>query len=301
MRQIFYRNCASGAFSNLNYLFADSVILSALKISLLACYLFQLARRGAGAFTLQVAPPMRESTANLINLFAATYRRVRVRQDVDDAEIHSYHIIRIDRRRGFNFTHRVQVIVALAQYKINFTLPKWQQLALVVTALKRNCLASGNCPDVHRFVFREANNSIVVGNRTVSFERAKAFVIQLVSVSNFRDAAHNHLRRQVKLRLCFVVRQFMQSELFKRWFRRRLPALRANPVAGFVCTLKRLAQGFSLRRRWLQLEIDDQLHAAILPQLVKYGELKRTVKSLFAVAAFSSPCINAGVSKRESR
>lgn len=296
--QVFQRDCAIRALSVSDNSFRDAVILVTLKSLLIASELLQLTLCRACLLLLQVSAAVEVSPPLFFNLRAAINHTVGIRSDVDYAEINAQYVLRRALRQFFYLAHGVQVVVAFTKHKVNFTFAKWQQLALVVAALKRGCFSAANRPQIHVLAFGEANNSIVVSNAAVTFEGALSFLIQLVSVRNFRHGAHDHLRGQVKLRLAFVVRQFVQGELFERRLWLCLPALLTNPITRLICTLKRLAQGLSLRGRRLQFEINYQLHAAIISQLVKYRELKRTVESLFAVAAFSSPCVNAGVSKR---
>lgn len=277
------RNRRVCAFGFLNKLFTDDVIFVATKVCFFVFAILQRATHllwpCAACFplcrrTLQSLAACVVTLSNLLDLCAGKDLSVRVGRQVDDAEVNSQNILRRASRQLFHVTDRVQVKVPLAIHKVNFTFPKRQQLPLVVAAHERDGFSAANCPQVHRFVFSETNNSIVVSNRTMTLERALPLVVQLISVAHFGNAAHDHLRREIKAVFRGVIGQLVQRKLFKGWLWLCLPTLLTNPIASGISSLKRLFERDSLLFGRLQFEIHNQLHAAIISQLIKYRELR---------------------------
>lgn len=288
-RQIFDGQSAACAFSVKNQVFTDAVVYIALVAGLSARQLFKFALGGFCAFALQTLTAIRHFAPLAFNLCAGHYLSVRRGSYVGNPKVHAQGISKAAFRRFFDVADAVQIEVALAVYQINFAFAIGQKLSLIFAAHKRNNEPARHSPKGNSIVGFEADNSIVVSDAAVPFERALSLLVQLVSVRDFRDTAHDHLRGEVKLRLRFVVRQLVQSELFERWLWLGLPALFTNPITRRIRSFKRLAQRLSLLRCWLQFEINYQLHAVIIAHFIKYRQLKRTVESLFAVDTIPLP------------
>lgn len=279
--EVFKSYCASGAFSLVHDLLRDTVVLIGLEVSLLPCDLFKFATGRNSTLLLKICPTINVFTAYLLNLLTSMCIGIRVSSNVDYTEVDTYYIIGNTKRWLFNFTHRVKVEVTCTINQIYFAFAKWKKLSLIVSADKSYGLSTFHCPDVNHIAFREADNSIVIGNAAMFLESTFSLFIHLVGISDFSDATNNHLSSKLVGIFNRVVNQFMQIKLLESL---SVPSLLTNIVASLISPLKRRAENLRLFTSWLQLEINDQFHGT--QYATNYQVWK--ARSLRQVAAFSS-------------
>ena len=285
MRQIFDSYSTALCLCLLNKSLTNYVIRITLKSTLCAGKLFEFALGRARTFALKITPTMGVLAASLINLLSAKWLSVAVSCDADYPQVNAQNILSIIKQRLINITNRVQVEVTLAINQICLALTEWQQLTLILPTLKRDCLSAFKRPDGHPLVFLERKNPIVIGDAAVLTKDALVFGVEFVGVRDFGYQPDDNLSRKAKGIFRVVIDEFMEVILLEYF---TVPSLFASRIARLIRTLKGRTQEFSLLFGWYQLEINYQLHAAMIIQSFKYGRLRRLFESTIAVATHSS-------------
>ncbi len=285
VRQILDGYSAALCLRLLNKSLANKVIRVPLKITLSARELFEFTLCRARTLLLQVAPSVRVASASLINLLSAKWLSIAISCDVNYSQVNAEHVLSIIKQRLIHIAHGVEVKAALAVNQIRLAFAERQHFPLIVATHERNNLTTFQRPDGHSLVFLERENSIVICDAAVLTKDALCFSIKFVGVGNLRNQSHDNLSRKLKGVADRVVDEFMQVVLAKCL---TVPSLLADYIARLIRTLKRRAQEFGLLCSWLQLEIHNQFHAAIIMQAFKYERLRRWLESTISAAAYSS-------------
>jgi len=261
VREVFKHNAEFGAFSSGNDAFRNAMVLVFVESPLLAAHLAQSLLRGASADTLQERASSGVAFAVCLDGSAGMLFAEAVGGYVHDTEVHTKHAVRREQVRFVEVAHGRQVPLAANEHQINFSFAMREQLALVVAADVGDLGAAGQHPQRYDVVGLERQDSVVVGLRSMFAKNALRFLVDLVGIGNFRDAANRHLRRQLKAFAQFAIERFVHVKLTCRF---RCETLLRQPVASLVAALKRGAQLNLLLFRRLQSDVSNQFHASIM-------------------------------------
>lgn len=255
---------AASALSRSNNGLTDIVVCPSREALFFLASLLEQAACRLRTFGLKLAPKLTVAIANILDCLALVDSTVTVNRDIGDANINAQETVNVQRSGLINVADSEQIELAVDTSKVGFALLGLQQLPLVFTANERNYLTPRHCPDRNR-VARQApvEHAVIVGNATQRPKCSLCFLIQLVRIGHFGDAANNDLRRQVELLTNRVVGQFVKRELTKGLC---LPCYLANLRASSIGRLKGYLEQFGLFWGGLQLHFSGQFHASIVPQ-----------------------------------
>ncbi len=159
-----------------------------------------------------------------------------------DAKIDPEPVFESSRRWLLDIHRGEQVPLAVPIKKVTLALSKLQHLFGALVAHVGDMLAPFDRPDRNRVVI-VPKNPVVVSDGAERLEDSLSLPIELVSISDFRDCAHNHLRTKIKASLGLVVGQLVQLVLPERVI---LPSYLADSIRSFVGSLKRFPEHVSL-------------------------------------------------------
>ncbi len=150
-----------------------------------------------------------------------------------------------------------QIPAAIAKSEIGLTPFVREQRALALTADERNPLAPSDCPEA-RGLTAPRKNSSVIGDRSERLEDSPLEFVQLVTVGDLGDAAHDDLRRQVGEGCAAVmVGESVDRKLAKCG---RVEREIREPVAGCIRAPKSGFERARLNFAGSKLHLDRQLH-----------------------------------------
>lgn len=256
--EIFKCNPASGVFRSLHQLFGDAVVHVFGKATFFAAAFLEQAFGRLRAFGLQFRSEPGITVAYPVHLSAGVAIPVAVRGDVLHAEINAEKLSDIFFLRRFNITGGEQVELPVYVDKIAFTTLAGEKFPLAFSADKGYLLPTTNCPD-RDFRLREivGQDAIVKCNRAKRAEYPFGFAVNLVGVSDLRNAAHSDLCAEWKFLPNVVVGKFVERKLTEYLV---LPCLLADVIASGVCYLKRLLEKLRLFWRRKEFHFRGQFH-----------------------------------------
>lgn len=246
--KIFKGNCKARAFSLSHDCFGNAVIYVFLKTTLLARNSFELSLGGTRTYFLKLLTLPCHAFSVFFNTFARIASTLRINGKIDNAEINTKNIFRVDKVVFINIACAGNIKNALNQHQINFTLSGFKKLSLIITALKRYLLPAVKGPNRNQITCHHTKDSIVIRLRRMLLENSLFFFVKLVSIGNLGNAANSHLSRKVKLGLNVIVGSFVQFKLTKFFI---LPGELRNIVAGLIRGFKGSFQKLILFRRWI--------------------------------------------------
>lgn len=291
--EIFNGDSTTGALRFLHDALTDHVINIRLKASLFARELPKLALGRPGAFALEITATMFVLSAIFLDLITRKHFAVAVRCDVDDAEINAEKIPDILWLWRLCFTSDEQVEFATDIAQIGLTSLAFKELPMAVAASVFHLLTPAQCPDVVRSLGRvQAENAVIVGDRTILAEVPLAFSVGLVSINDLTDHTHGHLSSQPETSTDFVIYQPVERDAAKDL----LPPRHITGVVGsLIGSLQGFDEEFSLLIGWEQLQFCSELHAYIVVQSTrKVNILKKGGEGAFLC------CFQAAVSCADS-
>ncbi len=223
------------------------MVLVFLKPFLPAAYVAKAAFSGPCAEALQGGASFGVTLAVGLDFSPAVPLTQAVSGDIDNTKIHTQHAFRGQQFGIVKVTYSGQIPLAAHEHQINFTLSVLKQLALVIATRVTNLLAATEQPQGNFLIADKAQDTVIIGLRGMFTEGVFSFLIQLIGVRHFSNAAHRHLGRQLKLSAKVLVGKFMQIVLPKHL---AFPSAFGKPVARFIATLKGQAQSAFLRWSW---------------------------------------------------
>lgn len=256
--QILNSNTASGVFSPIDNLFADTVVFLFGESPLTAGKPLKHTPRRLGSFGLQSAALPKATAANAEHVHPAVLVAVAIGGDVDDTKINAQNAVNVNQIGRFNLTGNEQVEVATNGTQVGFTPVALQEFPGAFPTNERDMLAAGECPD-RRLPLKQIKrqDTRIVGESAMLLKAPLLLLAGLIAVSNLGDSTDDHLRGEGKLLTGRMVRQPVQAELAEHLL---IESLFANPVARGVRLLKRGSEKLKLFRRGLQFNLCHQLH-----------------------------------------
>ncbi len=163
------------------------------------------AERASGrcrAVAVQIATATGRTAAVVLNALARARCAVTICCDSGNAQVNAREIVhsRRFRRRNHTGDEQAQLAADGAQVgftPIGFTPIAFTKPAMAPAALIAHALSATQCPDVHR-IGREAEDTVVIGNRAAPAEAPIPFPVKLAGINDLADHARGHLRRQAK-------------------------------------------------------------------------------------------------------
>lgn len=253
VRQVLQRYRALRAFSSGDDLFANLVVLMALKARLFAAALPQPPPGRLGALALQPGAGAAVPAAGAEDQGAGVLVPVRVGGNIDDAQVHAEHVIGIEWRL-FGGVHRHrQKPLSVAEDQVGLPSAAVQPRCLVGAEANRDNDPPGKRQEGNAVGTLPRHEPLVVRERAVGPELGPLRLVSLERFTHFADRANRHLGRQAKRIAGRVVSLVLQLV----FVRRAEPEGHARQVvAGGVERLQRLPQG--VRLFWRRFQFDQQ-------------------------------------------
>lgn len=244
--KVFKDNTSPGVFSSLNDFLGNSVVGGALESSLLAGELLEVPPGGRRSLLLEGLLEGVDSDTGVIDGLPGERLAVRSGGEVDDAEVHTEKVLNI-RNIVFGHLDRLkQIPLAIFGDKVRFTFHVRKQLVIVTD--EGNLQASVYGPERgNPLVNAVRKNAHIVSNRTEKAKHALSFLVQLVRVSNLRDATHHGLGRELRRFSDSVINALVKPELVKNLV---CPGIFGHLITSPIAFLDRGKQGLRLGVVW---------------------------------------------------
>jgi hypothetical protein len=273
--QVFNGNSFALHFCRLNNAFRNSMIDDCCGSPFLAFEPFQelcavsfaRMRSSFRAFALNGA-------TNLLPMFTVSVKRiggmldaVRGNNYIGEPKIHTDEFLYILNVFFGNFYGLEKIEFTLFVNQISLAFNVWQVLWIV--ANKRNVQSSADSPDRYGEIF-VSEYPAVIGNCAKLTKGTFFFLIQLISICHFADAAHKHLRGEVERGFKSVITEVVYFELIENFV---LPRNIGNGIANSISLPHRLNENASLFRCGQKFYFQRQFHTAkilIIFLLFKY-------------------------------
>lgn len=193
--KVFKSNTASGALSLFYQSLADRVVHVMSETAFLTCQLLQSAASRIRLALLKALAQTAVTITHAFNLRTGMAFAVTVGSNIDNAQVNAKRSINVLWRGFIHLTGREQLERALHTHQIGFAALRLQQFPLAFTADERDCQPPFDRPNGNlSFVHCPGENATIVGDSRRWLERPLHFLVQLVSIGNFRDAADNARR-----------------------------------------------------------------------------------------------------------
>lgn len=264
--EIFKRKSRTLCLSLIYKVFCYAVVFKVAEILFTSAKPFQQFVNRAGTFTrlrlfaclmLQSLSQLRVFLPNSFHFRACKSLACGVSRQINNSKINADNIV-WDKRRIFgNVTNAIQKELSFAVNQIYFAFAMLKQFSLMLTHYKRNVKATFNSPEINQIIRFKSDNTVVVSNRAVFFEKGLFFGLNFVTISDLRNQPNDHLSGQIKSLFGFFVNNLVQVKLLENLVLKRLLA---NPIRRFVGFFKRLKQSGSLAFERFQFEIHNQFH-----------------------------------------
>lgn len=247
-------------FSLLDKHLADAVVGVALELPLPTRALFQATFGRPGADRLKGSPSGIVPLAGLFYPLSAMTFTVRISGQFDDTQVDAQVVSEIIFRLSWYVTCCQKEKPPLRIGKVAFPLLKPEKTGYVVIADVGYLFPPVQSPDGYNlFGGVVAKNPTIVGNRGVFAEYPLRFLVLLVGVRHFANAAYDHLSSQAVLLFQLVVQRLLNLDLIERLI---LPSPLRNLLTGSVCPLQRGEQQMLLRISGFKKNFGGQLHVA---------------------------------------
>ena len=248
MRQIFERNTEAGAFSSGNDCFGNTVILMLLKPLLLATHLAKAAFCCSSAYALQCRTAFGVMFTFRFNSSTGVLVAETISCNVDDAEINTKNSFSSEQFRVVKITNSSEIPLPPHIHKVNFTFSMFKQFALVVSTSIRNLFASRQYPKRNNIISTESENAVIVRLRRMLAESSHGFLVNLIRIGDFGNAAHCYLRCYLKLSAKVMIAKFMEIILAEYL---SLKSTFGKPIASIITTHKCIHKHLFLLWSWL--------------------------------------------------
>jgi hypothetical protein len=259
--EIFHGDSERGAFSLIDYFFADDVIDMLRKTTFLSATFAKQTLRAFGVLALKLAAESNGPSTHSIQFFARKILTIACSSNVGDANVHTEPTENLFLLGVRNVNRHEEEEIRVTQYKIGLASLVCEKRALVLSADKWNRLPARQGPEAHG-VALPGQNARVIGNRAERTELLPRFFVELVSVGNLGGAADDHLGRKVWEGFARIaVDDFVESELPKD---ARIPRLGGNPITRRIGAPNRRGKRHGLLNSWLQFQLNDELHSYVV-------------------------------------
>lgn len=276
--QVFNGNSFALHFCRLNNAFRNSMIDDCCGSPFLATKPFQKSFGASRAFALNGA-------TNLLPMFTVSVKRiggmlntVRGNNYIGEPKIHTDELLYILNVFFGNFYGLEKIEFTLFVNQISLAFNVWQVIGIV--ANKLNLLATTNAPQGNDAVGLIGHYPAIISNTTKWFKRAFCFLVKLVGICHFADAAHKHLRGEVERGFKSVITEVVYFELIENFV---LPRNIGNGIANSISLSHRLNENASLFRCGQKFYFQRQFHTAkilIIFLLFKYLKENLSTKKL---------------------
>ncbi|KFI22239.1 hypothetical protein HW44_11210 [Nitrosococcus oceani] len=257
MLEIFKSNAETGAFRSRDDAFGDTMVLVFLKPFLPAAYVAKAAFSGPCAEALQGGASFGVTLTVGLDFSPTVPLTQAVSGDIDNTEIHTQHALRGQQFGIVKVTYSGQIPLAAHEHQIDFALAVFKQLALVIATNIANLFSTRQKPQGDFLITDKAQDTVIIGMRRMLTKGALGFLVKLVGVRHFSNAAHRHLSGQCKFGVHGLIAELMQIVLPECL---RFPSALREPVARFITARQRQTQLAFLRWSWRQFEVSYQLH-----------------------------------------
>lgn len=263
--QVLDSNTQAVVFSGLNDGLTDNVVCVGSEAGFFTTQFFEFALSRPGAALLQTLAKAAVLAAYSLDLSATVGLALGVGSQLSDAKVNAEKPLDIFGRRFRDVAGSEQIERTVNQHEVTLALLGFKQFPLTLTRAKENGLTPRRRPNVDLVPVQfPSQDASVERNRPQQLKAPHGFSVQLVSVRHFGDAAHNHLRRELKPLPCVVIAEPMEVELLEGLvIPRELTQVVARRIRGFKGVFKAL----KLLRRRQQLDFSGQPHPLSISHL----------------------------------
>lgn len=192
---------------------------------------------------LEFCSELSVTITNPFDCASAVTVAVRVSRYLSDPHVDSKPIINLSQRRLLNIAGDSQIPLPAVIDQIRFALAILDLLGLPLACNERDSLAASQGPDIDRGVAAEAQDAVVIGDRSSLTESSLYLLVDLVRVSNLGEHTHRELSTQAEFLPGFMVERLLQGEVGEDF---DLPSLGAQPVSALVDPTQSREQEFAL-------------------------------------------------------
>ena len=264
--QVFQGYAAFGAFGCRNERLADTVIDIPTKTGFFLSHSLQRTPNILRPFaihlrhmrgTLQPLTALRIARATGFNARTAVGSAVRGGCQVDYAQVHTHHVLWLNRRVFRHVDGTQEIEHAIPQHQIGLPLDTPLPRLLVGATQKRHLYPAPNGPQTRAVQTVEAQDPLVVTHGAIGSEDWADGPVTLKALDRFGNGAYRKLRGQAKPFSDLVVGQVVQ---------RHLPvhasgkAFRSSIRRSLVAQPHGLTQGRMLVGSWQQVESQGEFH-----------------------------------------
>lgn len=263
--QIFQGNTSTGVFGLFNNPLADDVVNVICHSAFFAAALFEQPFSRFSTLALQFLSQLGVTAAKVIQMVAGVGVAIRISGNILNTQVNADKFININWLRCFNFARAKQVKSTVNISQVRLAALILQQFKLSLAGGKRNTLTALGGPDRNLLLINvPAQDSGVIGDSAVLLKKALGFLIQLVGVSNLRDAADYHLSSKAKVAFHIIITHFMKPKLVKYTI---APRPLAYTITGRVSRFQCFEQRLVLLLIRLQLHFSRKFHRIIVAQV----------------------------------
>ena len=242
--EIFQGNTPMSVLRFLNKPLADRVVCVCLETGLTAREFAELTLCRLCTLTLKIAAAVLVLATVAFYPLTAEVLAVAIRGKVDNAKVDAEHILYVDRYGFFDVAGGEQVELIVDIDKVALSPLALQKFPLSLSANERDAQAPCDSPDRNfEGLHAVGEDAVVKCDRTQRSEGALRPVVELVSIGNLGNAAHNDLSRERKFLSHIMVGKFVEWKLAKGFM---LPRLIADVVTGTIGNHHRRLEGGSL-------------------------------------------------------
>jgi len=261
--EIFKDDCGTGCLCFANEPFADYVVRVPLEIGFLASDFDEPTFRRLGAHRLQYRPPGGVLYTVGLDRIPGKCLPGRVGGDIDDAQINTQYVGRLQGCPVGHFDRTQQIELAVAVDQVCLTLDSTLAVLLVRPAHERYSEPAGQCPQADFRQTLEAQNPLIVADCPARLELGTLTFVPLETLDRLGNGPNGHLRRQAELFADVVVGPAVQGNLPEDLISE--PYFRGIG-GGLVEPLHRVEQVFLLLASWQKLQLECELHIGSIPK-----------------------------------
>lgn len=241
------------------------------KAGLLLTSLFEESFSRFSAFPLEFLSEFGVTFSQVIEMAARIAFPFAISRNTLYPQVHAQKLLNVYRVGGFFFARGKEVELTVYQDKVGLAVLMLEKVKLFLSALEGDSQSALSSPDRDSLtVDVPAEDSIIIGNRTVWLKSPLSLLVQLVGVGNFGDTSNNDLSGQIKLNFYIPINKVMDFELAKDSV---IPGNLADVITSLVCPFKGFQQGLMLLWTGLQFDLCRKFHTGIIAKMfctVKY-------------------------------
>ncbi len=259
--EIFKSDPASGAFGAGDDGLADAVVLLLAESGFLARQLPELFLGPLGSLSLAGLATGLVLAADSFHDLTRMYIAVRIDRNVDNAEIDTQKIHRLDRGVLGHLHRAIEKELASAIDQVDLALHAVEPLTLVFAIDQGENHPAAKNPETDFIQSFETENAIVVADRRSRLERRTPGLVPLEAFNCFADRSDRHLSGQTEPLSDLAIGELVDTGLREYAM---LETKFRGERRGLVEPLHRGQQGWLLIESGQQLQLERKLHAGIL-------------------------------------